>query len=82
MLSSLESHPLCCTDVELTSGTLDLDVSFHGVPIYFETQDLCKDTTCPLKKGPYEIHVAQYFPPITPPVRFCFPYKQGISHMC
>eukprot|EP00884_Botryococcus_braunii_P020413 jgi/Botrbrau1/7055/Bobra.0165s0078.1 len=53
--------------LELTNGTLELDVYFHGLLIYYETQDLCKDTTCPVKKGPYEIHVAQNFPPITPP---------------
>lgn len=73
------AHMAYNAGLELASGSLELDVFFHGVPIYYETQDLCKDTTCPIKKGPYEIHVAQYFPPITPPVRNPLHFAKPIS---
>lgn len=56
-------------DVEISSGTLELGVTYRGVPIYSETKDLCETAACPVKKGPYAVHVSEYFPPITPPVR-------------
>ena len=43
-------------------------MSYHGFPIYTQSQDLCNATTCPVKKGPLTIKLEEPFPVITPPV--------------
>ena len=53
---------------EVDSGDLGLSVSYRGFPIYTETKDLCKQTDCPVKKGPVKVDLEQPFPIITPPV--------------
>ena len=53
---------------EVDSGDLGLSVSYRGFPIYTETKDLCKQTDCPVKKGPVQVDLEQPFPIITPPV--------------
>lgn len=53
--------------IEVDGGTLSLAVAFMGFPIWSETKDLCDRTTCPVKKGPVELAVQEYLPPITPP---------------
>lgn len=44
-------------------------MSYRGFPIYTETKDLCKQTECPVNKGPVKVDLEQPFPIITPPVR-------------
>ena len=53
---------------QVDSGDLGLSVSYRGFPIYTETKDLCKQTDCPVKKGPVKVDLEQPFPIITPPV--------------
>ncbi|KAK9827719.1 hypothetical protein WJX81_004847 [Elliptochloris bilobata] len=54
-------------DTRLESGTLDIGVSYHGFPIYTQSQDLCDATSCPVKKGPLTLTLEESFPIITPP---------------
>jgi hypothetical protein len=56
-------------DTGLESGTLDIGVSYHGFPIYTQSQDLCDVTQCPVEKGPLTVKLEEPFPIITPPVR-------------
>ena len=44
-------------------------MSYHGFPIYTQSQDLCDATRCPIKKGPLTVKLEEPFPVITPPVR-------------
>ncbi|KAK9827503.1 hypothetical protein WJX74_006299 [Apatococcus lobatus] len=53
--------------VEVDEGTMSLAVAFMGFPIWSQTFDLCDRTSCPVKKGPVELAVQEYLPPITPP---------------
>lgn len=34
---------------ELPGGSVDMTVSFSGLPIYSSTSDLCTKTTCPVR---------------------------------
>ena len=49
-----------------------------GFPIWSETKDLCERTQCPVKKGPVELAVQEYLPPLTPPVSLSILWK-GLS---
>ncbi|KAK9849124.1 hypothetical protein WJX84_009227 [Apatococcus fuscideae] len=53
--------------IDVSAGTLSLAVAFMGFPIWSETKDLCERTQCPVKKGPVELAVQEYLPPLTPP---------------
>lgn len=57
------------TDTVVSSGTLDIGVSFQGMDIFSGSEDLCGRTSCPIAPGPLRIAVQQYLPPIAPPVR-------------
>jgi len=50
-------------------------VSYRGVHIYQESDDLCKRTSCPVDVGALIIHADQDLPPFTPPG----PYKLQIQ---
>eukprot|EP00198_Chlamydomonas_reinhardtii_P011890 XP_001701227.1 predicted protein [Chlamydomonas reinhardtii] len=52
---------------ELPGGSVDMTVSFSGLPIYSSTSDLCTKTTCPVPAGPIAITIVQVLPPIAPP---------------
>ena len=64
-----ESSAAARADAGLESGWLDIGVSYHGFPIYTQSQDLCDATRCPIKKGPLTVKLEEPFPVITPPVR-------------
>lgn len=64
-----EDSGAACADAGLESGSLDIGVSYHGFPIYTQSQDLCDATRCPIKKGPLTVKLEEPFPVITPPVR-------------
>lgn len=59
---------MLCVDVEISAGSLDISVAYHGFPIYSESKDLCEKTDCPVKKGPVKVALEEPFPIITPPV--------------
>ena len=68
-----EDSGAACADAGLESGSLDIGVSYHGFPIYTQSQDLCDATRCPIKKGPLTVKLEEPFPVITPPVRLLSP---------
>jgi hypothetical protein len=43
-------------------------VTYAGLPIWTQNDDLCAKTACPVAKGPTEVVYQQPFPYITPPV--------------
>ncbi|KAK9806286.1 hypothetical protein WJX72_008559 [[Myrmecia] bisecta] len=55
------------SDTAVASGTLDIGVTYRGLPVWSESDDLCDKTTCPITKGPVEIAWSVAFPIITPP---------------
>ena len=67
--STLVETAVLLADAGLDSGSLDIGVSYHGFPIYTQSQDLCDATRCPIKKGPLTVKLEEPFPVITPPVR-------------
>lgn len=69
--SCRRSQPSPVADVEIGSGSLDISVAYHGFPIYSQSQDLCEQTDCPVKKGPVKVALEEPFPIITPPVGSC-----------
>ncbi|KAG2427647.1 hypothetical protein HXX76_012297 [Chlamydomonas incerta] len=52
---------------ELQGGSVDMTVSFSGLPIYSSSSDLCTKTTCPVPAGPISLTIVQLLPPIAPP---------------
>lgn len=61
-------NPLLAADT-VTSGTVEMTITFMGVDIWTNSEDLCTKTTCPLQKGPVTITLVENLPPIAPPVR-------------
>ncbi|KXZ50044.1 hypothetical protein GPECTOR_18g25 [Gonium pectorale] len=52
---------------EVTGGTVDMTVSFSGLPIYSQQFDLCTKTKCPVAPGPITLTLVEALPPIAPP---------------
>lgn len=55
-------------DNDVAGGTVEINVSFMGMPIYTQQEDLCSKTSCPVPSGPISITLVEYLPPIAPPV--------------
>ncbi|KAL3677208.1 hypothetical protein R1sor_027156 [Riccia sorocarpa] len=55
---------------ELTGGTVVVTVSFYGIKVHTEKDNLCGKTECPIK-GDFNLESSQELPPFTPPG----PYK-------
>ena len=43
-------------------------VTYAGIPIWAQQDDLCAKTACPVAVGPVEVAYLQEFPIFTPPV--------------
>lgn len=53
---------------DIHQGKIEMHVKLAGIPVYFETDDLCSKAECPLKEGETATIVfIQQFPAITPP---------------
>ncbi len=52
----------------MSSGTVEIAISFMGTDIFSKSDDLCTKTACPVRKGPTEITLVELLPPIAPPV--------------
>ncbi|KAG2487052.1 hypothetical protein HYH03_014298 [Edaphochlamys debaryana] len=52
---------------DLQGGSVDMTVSFSGLPIYSSSSDLCSKTTCPVPAGPIALTLVEALPPIAPP---------------
>ncbi|KAL3536013.1 hypothetical protein ACH5RR_004474 [Cinchona calisaya] len=55
------------TDTSISGGKLVIDVAYFGFHIHTETHDLCKETSCPVTGGDFEIAHSQVLPGYTPP---------------
>lgn len=53
---------------ELSSGTVVVTVSFHGVPVHIEHEDICSKAECPIAPGEFTLRNTEVLPGITPPV--------------
>ncbi|XP_010907964.1 uncharacterized protein [Elaeis guineensis] len=51
----------------IPEGKLVIDVKYLGFHVYKETHDLCKETSCPVSTGAFEISHKQTLPIFTPP---------------
>ncbi|KAJ9525874.1 hypothetical protein QJQ45_009250 [Haematococcus lacustris] len=51
----------------IPAGAVEIQVSFSGIQIYSESQDLCSKTACPVPPGPVTINIVEDLPPIAPP---------------
>uniref|UniRef100_A0A7N0RGP9 MD-2-related lipid-recognition domain-containing protein n=1 Tax=Kalanchoe fedtschenkoi TaxID=63787 RepID=A0A7N0RGP9_KALFE len=53
---------------KITGGKIEIDVSYFGLHVHSETQDLCSGTTsCPISAGDFVISHSQVLPGFTPP---------------
>ena len=53
---------------DVLQGTVEIAVSFMGLPIFSQSEDLCSKTACPVAAGPINITLVELLPPIAPPV--------------
>eukprot|EP00197_Chlamydomonas_leiostraca_P008008 CAMPEP_0202866060 /NCGR_PEP_ID=MMETSP1391-20130828/7155_1 /ASSEMBLY_ACC=CAM_ASM_000867 /TAXON_ID=1034604 /ORGANISM="Chlamydomonas leiostraca, Strain SAG 11-49" /LENGTH=164 /DNA_ID=CAMNT_0049545973 /DNA_START=35 /DNA_END=529 /DNA_ORIENTATION=+ len=51
----------------VAGGSVDIEVSFSGVQIYSQSEDLCAKTKCPVAPGPVAVTIVELLPPIAPP---------------
>lgn len=65
------SHSALCrfrAALNLTHGDIDMEVTYHGVRVHTEQDDLCASSACPLPAGgPVVVTLEKGFPLITPP---------------
>lgn len=54
-------------DQSLSGGKLVLAVSYFGIKVHGETDDICDKTSCPVSAGDFELSHTQTLPSITPP---------------
>mmetsp|Transcript_2590 Transcript_2590/g.5939 ORF Transcript_2590/g.5939 Transcript_2590/m.5939 type:complete len:171 (-) Transcript_2590:497-1009(-) len=54
---------------DVTGGSVGIEVSFSGVPIFATSEDLCAKFAgaCPRPAGPVDITIVEALPPIAPP---------------
>ncbi|XAR60199.1 hypothetical protein NMG60_11033461 [Bertholletia excelsa] len=55
------------TDQVISEGHLTLSVSYFGVKVHSETDDICEKTECPVSIGKFVLSHTQTLPAITPP---------------
>ncbi|GFH26174.1 ML domain-containing protein [Haematococcus lacustris] len=55
------------SSLAVPAGAVEIQVSFSGIQIYSESQDLCSKTACPVPPGPVTINIVEDLPPIAPP---------------
>ncbi|CAA7016145.1 unnamed protein product [Microthlaspi erraticum] len=63
------------TDNVITSGKLDIEVSYFGWRIHSESHDLCKKTNCPVAIGDFLVAHSQALPIFTPPGTYSLKMK-------
>jgi hypothetical protein len=55
------------TNEKINGGTVVITVSFHGVPVHAERNDICSRAECPIAPGGFTLENTQPLPRITPP---------------
>ena len=60
--------PLCSAALDVQQGKIGMTVTYAGIPIWTQSDDLCAKTTCPIAKGPADVVYLQPMPIFTPPV--------------
>ncbi|KAJ9526735.1 hypothetical protein QJQ45_017521 [Haematococcus lacustris] len=68
------------TCLAVPAGAVEIQVSFSGIQIYSESQDLCSKTACPVPPGPVTINIVEDLPPIAPPVSKAQDQLQGTAN--
>jgi hypothetical protein len=57
------------TGVEVTGGDVTVNISWAGMQVATQTQDLCKFLSCPIKAGPITATYQNTMPSFVPRVR-------------
>ncbi|KDD74907.1 hypothetical protein H632_c996p1 [Helicosporidium sp. ATCC 50920] len=52
--------------LNVDAGSISMTVRYLGFPIWYQTDNLCEKTTCPVQPGEVEIIFDQLFPKFTP----------------
>ncbi|KAJ9527605.1 hypothetical protein QJQ45_025877 [Haematococcus lacustris] len=68
------------SSLAVPAGAVEIQVSFSGIQIYSESQDLCSKTACPVPPGPVTINIVEDLPPIAPPVSEAQDQLQGTAY--
>jgi len=55
------------TEKEITAGEVVVTVSFHGVPVHVERDDICNKAECPIAPGDFVLKNTEVLPGFTPP---------------
>jgi hypothetical protein len=68
VFSFSDSLRMLVVDEKITGGAVVITVSFHGVPVHAERNDICSRAECPIAPGDFTLENTQPLPRITPPV--------------
>jgi hypothetical protein len=53
---------------EITTAFVVVTVSFHGIPVHVERNDVCSQLKCPIGPGSFTLENTELLPTLTPPV--------------
>lgn len=63
------------SSVQLQDGMVNMLVTYGGLPIWTQNDELCDKTACPISKGQVDVVYKQLFPIITPPGQYVVTLK-------
>lgn len=52
---------------EITTAFVVVTVSFHGIPVHVERNDVCSQLKCPIGPGSFTLENTELLPTLTPP---------------
>ncbi|KAG0586263.1 hypothetical protein KC19_2G076900 [Ceratodon purpureus] len=74
------------TAKEITGGSVIVSVSFHGVTVHTERNDICEKAACPIAPGEFVLKNTEVLPGITPPgsyrIKLQFVGEEGEQLAC